>query len=205
MCDHLIDQKPELLIGCAGCETKEDVLRKRSNILYFAYHAALCHDAGKLFIIDTVFVYGRKLMDMEFDFIKTHPQMGAMVLRRHPSTRQYADIALGHHKWYDNSKGYPEEFDTSTSPVKTMIDLIMCCDCLDAATDTVGRSYSRGKTLDEYLEEVREGSGTRYAPWLVELLEREEVREDINFLLQKEREHNYQDTYELLKKMQEIV
>lgn len=64
-----------------------------------------------------------------------------------------------------------------------MIDLVMCCDCLDAATDTVGRIYSRGKTLDEYLEEVRE---------------------DINFLLQKEREHNYQDTYELLKKCRKL-
>jgi HD-GYP domain-containing protein (c-di-GMP phosphodiesterase class II) len=203
LCDHLMDQRPELLIGCAGCETVEEVLEKRSEILYFAYHAALCHDAGKLFIIDTVFVYGRKLLDMEFELIKTHPKMGAELLRRYPSTRQYAEVALGHHKWYDNSRGYPEEFDTSGSPLKALIDLVMCCDCLDAATDTVGRSYNRGKTTEEFLEEVREGSGTRYAPWLVDLLAREEVRADINFLLRRGREHNYQDTYLLLRNVQE--
>lgn len=203
LCDHLIDLKPELLIGCAGCTTVEEVLEKRSEILYFAYHAALCHDTGKLFIIDTVFVYGRKLLDMEFDLIKTHPKMGAELLRRYPSTRGYAEVALGHHKWYDNSRGYPEDFDTSKSPLKALIDLVMCCDCLDAATDTVGRSYSRGKTTEEFLEEVREGSGTRYAPWLVDLLAREDVRADINFLLQRGREHNYQDTYLLLRNVQQ--
>ncbi|SKB47059.1 hypothetical protein SAMN06296386_101120 [Lachnospiraceae bacterium] len=121
------------------------------------------------------------------------------------SEKMLDDVALGHHKWYDNSGGYPEEFDTSKSPLKTLIDLVMCCDCLDAATDTVGRSYSRGKTLEEFLEEVQEGSGTRYAPWIVNLLERREVRVDINFLLQKGRENNYQDTYLLLRNMQDNI
>jgi HD-GYP domain-containing protein (c-di-GMP phosphodiesterase class II) len=199
LCGYLIDHAPELLIGVEGCSTAEEVLQKRDTILWFVWHAALCHDTGKIFIMDTIFVYGRKLLDMEFDLIKTHPKVGASILKRFPSTEKYADVALGHHKWYDNSRGYPEEFDTSASTVKTVIDLVQCADCLDAATDTVGRSYSHGKSLDEFCAEVREGSGTRYAPWLPDLLSEPEVREDIGFLLSEGREKEYYDTYQQLK------
>ena len=194
---------PELLIGAEGCGTAEDVTRNRDSIQNYTWHAGLCHDAGKICIIDTVLVYERKLLDMEFDLIKAHSKMGAAMLRRFPSTAKYADIALGHHKWYDQSDGYPEEIDTRNSPVKTVIDLIQCADCLDAATDTIGRSYSKGKTLDEFISEIREGSGTRYAPWLTDLLERPEVREDIEFLLTEGRNQNYQDTYMFLKDVNE--
>jgi len=199
LCGYLIDRAPELLIGVEGCSTVEEVHQKRDTILWFVWHAALCHDTGKIFIMDTIFVYGRKLLDMEFDLIKTHPKVGASLLKRFSSTAMYADVALGHHKWYDNSRGYPEEFDTSTSPVKTVIDLVQCADCLDAATDTVGRSYNHGKSLDEFCAEVREGSGTRYAPWLPDLLSEPEVREDIRFLLTEGREKEYYDTYQQLK------
>ncbi len=199
LCGHLIDMSPELLIGVEGSETAEDVVKKRDAILNFTWHAAICHDAGKLCIIDTVFVYGRKLLDMEFDLIKTHPRMGADMLGRFSSTAKYAEVALGHHKWYDNSRGYPEEFDTGKSPVKTVIDLVQCADCLDAATDTIGRSYNRGKTFDDFYSEIVEGSGTRYAPWLPELLSKAEVRADIEFLLSEGRDRNYHDTYQLLK------
>ncbi len=203
LCGHLIDQRPELFIGVCDTETEDEVRTLRDRIIHFAYHAALCHDAGKLFIIDTVFVYGRKLEDMEFGLIKTHPKMGAGCLKRYAFTAPYAEVALGHHKWFDNSRGYPEEFDTSKSKVKTIIDIVMCADCLDAATDTIGRSYSRGKTMDEFIGELQEGSGTRYAPWLVDLFEQKDVKEDLEYLLKESREINYRNTYHLLKNVHE--
>ena len=190
---------PELLIGIEGCETVDDVRKNREKILDFTWHASICHDAGKIGIIDTVFVYGRKLLDREFELIKTHPKMGAAILSAFPDTAKYVDVALGHHKWYDNSRGYPEDFDTSKSPLKTLIDLVQCADCLDAATDTIGRSYSRGKSYDGFFEEIKKDSGTRYAPWLTDLLSADKVREDIEFLLSEERDRNYHDTYQRLK------
>ena len=142
-------------------------------------------------------------MDFEFDIIKQHPRLGAELLQQYESTREYADIARGHHRWYDNSKGYPEEFDTSKSPYKTIIDIVACADCMDAATDTVGRSYNHGKTVDDFLRELAEGSGTRYAPYLLELFGKEEVKEDIDYLLTSGRQNNYRNTYLVLKKVQE--
>ena len=52
-----------------------------------------------------------------------------------------------------------------------MIDLITICDCIDAATDHLGRNYKKAKTLEEVLEELSAGKGVRYNPDLVELIE----------------------------------
>ncbi|MBQ9384463.1 MAG: HD domain-containing protein [Ruminiclostridium sp.] len=203
LCRCLLKKKPELFIGMRGCKNIDDVAAQAGAITEIAYHSALCHDFGKITIIDTVIVYGRKLLDMEFDLIKTHPRTGSDMLKRHPSTQAYADIALGHHRWYDNSRGYPEEFDTSKSEYKTIIDIVQCADCLDAATDTVGRSYSRSKSLRDFIGELNEGSGTRYAPWLSELFADPEICRDIEYMITSGRQQNYRNTYYLLRKMHE--
>ncbi|MBE5872242.1 MAG: HD domain-containing protein [Lachnospiraceae bacterium] len=203
MCIHLIRLKPQLLVGVLRTKTVWEVQERKDEIADFAYHAALCHDAGKIAIIDTIFVYGRKLTEMEFALIKTHPETGYELLSRYASTREYADVALGHHKWYDNSGGYPEDFDTSKSSAKTIIDLVQCADCMDAATDNIGRSYNKGKTLNEFLTELSEGAGNRYAPWLVELFADKTAFDEIELLLTKGRRHNYRRTYYLLRNMQE--
>lgn len=203
LCRHLIHRKPEILKGVLNCNSVEEVQERHDEIISFAYHSAICHDVGKISIIDTIFVYGRKLLDMEFDLIKTHPKTGYNLLKKYASTRPYAEVALGHHKWYDNSRGYPEDFDTSKSPLKPIMDLVLCADCLDAATDSVGRSYNSGKHLDDLIRELKEGSGTRYAPWLAELFELPEVYADIEFILSNSRKQTYRDTFFLLRDMQE--
>ncbi len=203
LCGHLIRKFPEKLIGVLGCETREDVLSRKDEILSFAYHAALCHDFGKITIIDTVFVYGRRLLDMEFDLIKTHPRTGYNMMQKYASTKAYGEVAISHHKWYDNSRGYPNDFDSSKSSAKPIIDIVLCADCLDAATDTVGRSYNKGKKLSGFIEELKEGAGDHYAPWLPELLSDEDAAADVEYLLQNGRQQNYRNVYYLLRNMQE--
>ena len=73
---------------------------------------------------------------------------------------------------------------------------------MDAATDSIGRSYKGSLSLDSFLEEVKAGAGTRYAPWLTELLSREDVYKDVRRLLKKERPQVYRNTYYLLRGMQ---
>ena len=201
---HLLRKKPELFVGFSGYDTLEAVAAHREEIENFAYHAALCHDFGKLIIIDTVIIYGRKILDFEFDLIRQHPALGAMMLSLHTSTKAYAPIARGHHLWYDCSRGYPINFDPTGDPIKTLIDIVAVADCMDAATDSVGRSYNKGKTIDDFVPEVKEGAGTRYAPCLAELLEEEEVRRDLDCLLTERRQQAYLRTYNLLRGVQEF-
>ncbi|MBE5870124.1 MAG: hypothetical protein E7294_02515 [Lachnospiraceae bacterium] len=203
LCSHMIRLMPELLVGVCDTKSAGDVRERRGDILHYAYHAALCHDFGKISIIDTVFMYGRRLLDMEFELIRTHPKSGCELMSRFSSTRPYAEVALGHHKWYDNSGGYPADFDTGKSKVKPIIDIVFCADCLDAATDIIGRSYQKGKQLSDFISELKEGSGTRYAPWLFELFQDRAVYEDITYLLKNGRQKNYRDMYYMLREMHE--
>ena len=212
--DHLIRRRPELFVGVLGVTTPEEARERAEEIESFTYHAALCHDFGKLIIIDTVSLYGRKILDTEFNIIRQHPQLGAMLLSKHPSTKAYVDVALGHHIWYDGSAGYPlrilagagtAEDGIAKSPLKTIIDIVACADCMDAATDNVGRSYKNGKSLETYIEEVREGAGTRYAPYLPELLDDPEVRKDLQELLTEGRRDDYRSTFELLRKVHRLA
>ena len=73
---------------------------------------------------------------------------------------------------------------------------------MDAATDRVGRIYNTGISLDDYIAEVEEGAGTRYAPYFPALFRRKEVYEDLQYLLTEERQEAYRSTWELLKTMQ---
>ena len=200
---HLLGFEPERFIGMPGINSRDDVLKHKDDILAYTYNAAICHDFGKIFIIDTIMVYGRKLLDMEFELIKAHPEMGYKILNANSSTREYADVALFHHKWFDDSKGYPFDLNSADSPYKVIIDIVQCADCLDAATDTIGRSYNKGKGVTEYIEELKEGSGTRYAPWLYELFCHKEVYSDMEYLLDLGRKRNYRETYNLLRGVQE--
>ena len=196
---HLVRKRPELFVGTLGAANAQEVSQKEAELLDFVRQCALCHDVGKLYIIETVITYGRPLFGCEFDWIRFHPEIGAGLLSRHASTRPYAEAALGHHRWYNNGGGYPESFDFEKADNKTVLSVITCADCLDAATDAVGRSYKPGKTLEIFLEELREGSGTRYAPWLAELMENGDVREDIQAILSEGRDDNYRKAYRFLE------
>jgi len=204
LCRRLIDREPEWFVGTPGCACEADVRDRRDAILEFTRHAALCHDFGKLSIIDTIFVYGRNLFDLEYELIRDHPAIGARMLNRYDGTRPYADVALGHHRWYDNSGGYPDDFDPTTSPIWPFIGLVQCADCLDAATDAVGRSYSGGKTLEEFIAEVLPACGTHYPPWLAGLLSDEETVRELRDLLREGRRDAYGSTYELLREMGDV-
>lgn len=198
MTKHLLEMDPSLFIGFPGCDSVEQVCAFKDRIIKYAYHAALCHDLGKLFIIDVISMYGRNLLDDEFSIIKDHPNIGADIALEHASTREYADVIRGHHIWYDCSRGYPMGFDTFKSPYKTVIDIVLAADCLDAATDSVGRSYNKGKVFGDYEKEVAEGCGTHYAPFLPGLFKMPALRSDIEYLLSEGRQKMYQETFRLI-------
>lgn len=163
-CKEVKRSRPELF------QSLESV--RREDIISFVRQCALLHDVGKTKITDIVNTQGRKLWDREFLGIKKHPLYGAEMLSMDCDLIKYRDVAMGHHRFYDGSGGYPEEFDNVASAYRIVIDLITICDCIDAATDHLGRNYKRAKTLDMVLQELVEGKGSRYNPDLVEIIEK---------------------------------
>ena len=188
---HLYRKHPEMFEDTPGYPDID-------AIIDHVWHAAACHDIGKLFIIETIITYGRSLYDQEFDWIRTHPEAGASLLLKHEKTREYAEVALGHQRWYNAKGGYPECYDPEKASNRLIVDIVACADCMDAATDSVGRSYKKSKSLEEFTEELREGSGTRYAPFLIELFDDEAVRSELETILNSGRDNKYRHTYTIL-------
>ena len=79
---------------------------------------------------------------------------------------------------------------------KKIIDLITICDSIDAATDILGRNYTKGKDFDKILSELKEQSGIRYAKEFVDILSAsEELKTEMSRLTGEQRAAVYHDLY----------
>lgn len=163
----ILQYQPSLLNGLLGCKTESDVKRHKKKFLKYIHGAALYHDIGKNSIISVVNNDYRPLTADERKIITLHPELGLKFLELSPELEKYHDTTLGHHKWYNGKGGYPASFDNTQSPVRLMIDIVTLSDCLQAATERIGRNYKGDKTFDTVMKEFRAEAGTRYNPDLV--------------------------------------
>ena len=167
----IIRHRKQLLVGKLGITSKWQVRLHQSQLIHFITRAALCHDIGKNSIVSVVNNDYRQLCDEERRIIRMHPRMGLKYLKISQKLKYYHDTTLGHHKWYNGKGGYPSDFDNTKSPFRFMIDIITLCDCMQAATERVGRNYKQEKSFEKVMGELREGAGTRYNPDLVKLID----------------------------------
>lgn len=167
---EIIHQHPEYLMGVLGCRNREDVRKKEKELIDFIENGALLHDVGKILCTNVINMQYRKLIDIEFQVIKYHPSTSFKILQQIPFLKQYTHMAVGHHKSYNGSFGYPPEFENKNASDRILIDIVTICDSLDAATDYLGRSYAKNKTFAQVLKELQLGSGTRYSTEIVQLL-----------------------------------
>lgn len=171
MMKAIIRHQRELLVGKLGITSKWQVRLHQRQLIHFIIHAALCHDIGKNSIVSVVNNDYRQLSYEERRIIRMHPRLGLKYLKISKELKYYHDTTLGHHKWYNGKGGYPSDFDNTKSPYRFMIDIITLCDCMQAATERVGRNYKQEKSFEKVMEELREGAGTRYNPDLVKLID----------------------------------
>ena len=167
----ILQYQPSLLNGLLGCKTESDVKRHKKKFLKYIHGAALYHDIGKNSIISVVNNDYRPLTADERKIITLHPELGLKFLELSPELEKYHDTTLGHHKWYNGKGGYPASFDNTQSPVRLMIDIVTLSDCLQAATERIGRNYKGDKTFDTVMKEFRAEAGTRYNPDLVAFID----------------------------------
>ena len=168
----IVKHRPDLLVGYLGLESVKEVRRYRKKICKFLYLGSLFHDLGKNDMISVVSNDYRPLTREEIDIIKMHPRLGLKYLDIAPTRlAPFHDTTLGHHKWYNGKGGYPDDFDNTTSRRRLLIDIITLSDCMQAATEKLGRNYKKEKSFDTVFSELKEGAGTRYNPDLISLIE----------------------------------
>lgn len=158
---YFIPRRPQYFLGMCGTATAAQVLEKSEDICDEINLAGLAHDIGKVMFIDTVSRSSRRLTDWEFSQIKQHPDEGYNILNR-DIFGCIPHVIRGHHKHHNGQGGYPHSFDNTASPYHFIIDICTAADCIDAATDSIGRSYQQCKTREMVVGELQQAAGTRY-------------------------------------------
>lgn len=195
--EGILAYQPELVKDVLGERRNGKVFLDTKKCMDFIFEAAMYHDIGKNAIISVVNNDFRPLTDEEFAIIKKHPALGAELLKIAPSLyEKFRDTTLGHHKWYNGKGGYPEDFDNTKSPKRILIDIITLSDCMQAATERIGRNYKCGKNFDRVMEEFRRDAGTRYNPDLVNFIDaHQDVARDLAALINEGWVDIYFDIY----------
>jgi putative nucleotidyltransferase with HDIG domain len=125
---------------------------------------ALLHDIGKIGIADTVLQKPGRLTDEEFAIVKEHPVIGRRILEGVRGLAPYLNAVELHHENWDGS-GYPRGQSGEETPVDARI--IHVSDAYDAMTSN--RSYRRGMTHEQAMNELLANAGTQFDPRIVEL------------------------------------
>jgi response regulator RpfG family c-di-GMP phosphodiesterase len=135
------------------------------------YYVSPLHDIGKVSVPDAILLKQGKLTAEEFEVIKTHTLVGGRALE---TVLQYCDlqmfriakdIVLSHHERYDG-KGYPSGMKGEEIPLAARIMGI--ADYYDALRSK--RVYKDAFTAKETLHNLREESGKRFDPAIVDVM-----------------------------------
>lgn len=115
------------------------------------------HDLGKIGVPDAILGKTGPLTDQEYGVIKTHPGIGANLMRDHP----LADLAVSHivqHHERPDGRGYPFGLEGDQIPVQSRI--VGLVDAFDAMTST--RSYRKGMDLGKALGIIEQCRGSQF-------------------------------------------
>jgi len=129
-----------------------------------AMHASTMHDVGKIGVPDRVLLKPGKLDDEEWEFMRSHAEIGGNILEGHTAdVMQMAQvIAISHHEKWDGT-GYPYGLRGDDIPVEGRITAI--CDVFDALTSH--RPYKEAWPVERAVEEIKRGAGTHFDPQFV--------------------------------------
>jgi len=114
------------------------------------------HDVGKLELPSTILAKPGPLDDREWAWVKTHPTVGAAMIRE-VGFDQIADWVFSHHERPDG-RGYPLGLHSGSIPIESAV--LAVADAYHAMTSD--RPYKTAMEPDDALDELRRGSGTQF-------------------------------------------
>jgi HD-GYP domain-containing protein (c-di-GMP phosphodiesterase class II) len=125
--------------------------------------SARFHDIGKIGIPDAVLNKEGALDSREWGWMQQHARIGYELFYNVSNLRNASLGILHHHERWDG-RGYPAGLKGEEIP--RIARIIAILDAFDAMTHT--RSYQKGRSDAEALEEIRLNSGTQFCPELVQ-------------------------------------
>jgi len=117
------------------------------------------HDIGKVGIPESILCKSGPLTELEWIVMKSHPHMGARIVEPIPFMGEAVEIVRCHHERFDGN-GYPSGLRGEEIPLGARIFSI--ADSFDAMTSE--RPYRHALSLEEAVDEIRDGAGTQFDP-----------------------------------------
>ena len=128
-------------------------------------HGALLHDIGKIGVPDAILHKPGPLSDEEWEVMRRHPEIGALMIEDVEYLTDARRILLHHHERWDG-RGYPLGLRATQIPIGARVFAV--ADTIDAMTQD--RPYRRRCSLDEACEEVVRNAGSQFDPQAVAAL-----------------------------------
>lgn len=128
------------------------------------YMMGLLHDVGKIGVPDAIINKPEHLTEEEYSVIKTHPVMGAGILKNIKDFPKLITGARWHHERYDG-KGYPDGISGDEIPLEARI--IAVADAYDAMSSR--RSYRDVLPQEIVRSEIEKGKGTQFDPVMADI------------------------------------
>lgn len=131
--------------------------------LTYARWGALLHDAGKLAVPDDILKKNGSLQGEELRVMRQHPEIAYRMFSQITFLRDALDIPYCHHENWDGT-GYPRGINGEVIPLAARIFAVV--DVYDAMVSD--RHYRKAMSQDEALSYIREQSGKKFDPVVVE-------------------------------------
>lgn len=125
---------------------------------------ALFHDIGKIGVPDEVLQKPGPLTPEERREIMKHPEIGEKIIGAIEGMEKVAAIVRAHHEHY-NGNGYPDGLKGKEIPLGARITTV--ADCFEAMVSP--RVYSKGRSVEYALNELKRCAGTQFDPEVVEV------------------------------------
>lgn len=127
------------------------------NIVDGIRMAGLIHDLGKIRVPGEILGKPSKLNDLEFQLVKTHPEVGYALLKDVEFPWPVADIVLQHHERI-NGSGYPKRL--KGPDIRIEAKIIAVADVVEAVSSA--RPYRQELGLEGALEQISKNRGILY-------------------------------------------
>lgn len=126
-------------------------------------YVAMVHDVGKVAIPESILKKEGKLTAGEYARMKEHSLIGFNIIKDIRFLASGADIIKHHHEWWDGT-GYPDGLRGEGIPEGARI--LAVADAFDAMISD--RSYRKAPGLIRAVQEIKEGAGTQFDPFMAD-------------------------------------
>jgi len=145
-------------------EAQVDLIRRGS----------LLHDIGKLGIPQEILSKSAMLTGKEFETVKIHPVLGAVLLQECSEYQTLIPIVLHHHEFF-NGQGYPEKLAGDQIEIEARIVSVS-----EVVTSMASdRPYRKAFSTKEIIDELQRCMGTQFDPLVataaIQILEKMET------------------------------